>query len=98
MKNEVRLAQVDIKKPAVTVPVTVQGLWRPVTWGATAATALLIGVLSKPRRRRLGTRRGGGGHGEHRGRDAGADYAKLATSRRARRNEAAFRRRDRTRG
>ena len=46
MKNEVRLAQVDIKKPAVTVPVTVQGLWRPVTWGATAATALLIAVLA----------------------------------------------------
>jgi hypothetical protein len=46
MTGEVRLARVDIKKPAVTVPVTMQGLWRLVTWGATAATALLIAVLA----------------------------------------------------
>jgi hypothetical protein len=46
MTDEVRLAQVDIKKSAVTVPVTMQGLWRLVTWGATAATALLIAALA----------------------------------------------------
>lgn len=46
MTDEVRLAQVDIKKPVVTVPVTMQRLSRLVTWGATAATALLIAALA----------------------------------------------------
>jgi hypothetical protein len=46
MTDEVRLAQGDIKKPAVTVPVTMQGLWRLVTWGAVATTALLIAALA----------------------------------------------------
>jgi hypothetical protein len=46
MADEVRLAQVDIKKPVVTVPVTMQRLSRLVTWGATAATALLIAALA----------------------------------------------------
>jgi hypothetical protein len=46
MTDEVRLAQTDIKKPAVTVPVTMQGLWRLVVWGAATATAMLIAVLA----------------------------------------------------
>src|SRR5580693_9044313 len=46
MADEVRLAQSDLKRPAPKVPVTMHGLWRLVVWGSTAATALLIAVLS----------------------------------------------------
>jgi hypothetical protein len=46
MTDEVRLTQADIKKPAVTIPVTMAGLWRLVTWGATAVTAMLIATLA----------------------------------------------------
>jgi hypothetical protein len=45
MADEVRLAKADLKRPAA-VPVTMHGLWRLVVWGSTAATALLIAVLS----------------------------------------------------
>jgi len=46
MTDEVRLTQDDIKKPAVTIPLTMQGMWRLVTWGATAVTAMLIALLA----------------------------------------------------
>jgi len=46
MTDEVQRAPADLKKPAVTVPVTMPGLWRLVMWGSTAATALLIAVLA----------------------------------------------------
>jgi hypothetical protein len=46
MTDEVRLAKADLKKAAATVPVTMHGLWRLVVWGSTAATILLVAVLS----------------------------------------------------
>jgi hypothetical protein len=46
MADEVRLAKADLKRPAAAVPVTMHGLWRLVVWGSTAATALLIAVMS----------------------------------------------------
>jgi hypothetical protein len=46
MTEDVRLAPADIKKAAVTVPLTMESLWRLVTWGSTATTALLIAVLA----------------------------------------------------
>jgi hypothetical protein len=46
MADEVRLARADLKRPAPKVPVTMHGLWRLVVWGSTAATVLLIAVLS----------------------------------------------------
>lgn len=46
MADEVRLARADLKRPAAEVPVTMHGLWRLVVWGSTAATVLLIAVLS----------------------------------------------------
>jgi hypothetical protein len=46
MTDEVQLAPADLKKPAVTVRVTMQGLWRLVMWGSTTATAMLIAVLA----------------------------------------------------
>ena len=46
MADEVRLAKADLKRPTAAVPVTMHGLWRLVVWGSTAATALLIAVLS----------------------------------------------------
>jgi hypothetical protein len=46
MADEVRLAKADLKRPAAAVPVTMRGLWRLVVWGSTAATALLIAVMS----------------------------------------------------
>jgi hypothetical protein len=46
MADEVRLTRADLKRPAAAVPVTMHGLWRLVVWGSTAATALLIAVLS----------------------------------------------------
>jgi hypothetical protein len=46
MADEVRLAKVDLKRPAAKAPVTMQGLWRLMMWGATAAAALLIAVIS----------------------------------------------------
>jgi hypothetical protein len=46
MADEVRLAKADLKRPSAAVPVTMHGLWRLVVWGSTAATALLIAVLS----------------------------------------------------
>ncbi len=54
MTDEVRLTQADLKasaakvgaKDAAKVPVTMRGLWRLVLWGTTAATALLVAVLS----------------------------------------------------
>jgi hypothetical protein len=46
MADEVRLARADLKRPAPKVAVTMHGLWRLVVWGSTAATALLIAVLS----------------------------------------------------
>lgn len=46
MADEVRLARADLKRPAAKIPVTMHGLWRLVVWGSTAATALLIAVLS----------------------------------------------------
>ena len=46
MADEVRLARADLKRPAPKIPVTMHGLWRLVVWGSTAATALLIAVLS----------------------------------------------------
>jgi hypothetical protein len=46
MADEVRLAKADLKRPTAAVPVTMRGLWRLVVWGSTAATALLIAVLS----------------------------------------------------
>jgi hypothetical protein len=46
MADEVRLAKADLKRPVAAVPVTMHGLWRLVVWGSTAATALLIAVLS----------------------------------------------------
>jgi hypothetical protein len=46
MTEDVRLAPSDIKKTAVTVPLTMEKLWRLVTWGSTATTALLIAVLA----------------------------------------------------
>src|SRR5580704_8909162 len=46
MADEVRLAKADLKRPAAAVPITMHGLWRLVVWGSTAATALLIAVLS----------------------------------------------------
>jgi hypothetical protein len=46
MADEVRLTKADLKRPAAAVPVTMHGLWRLVVWGSTAATALLIAVLS----------------------------------------------------
>jgi hypothetical protein len=46
MADEVRLARADLKRPTAAVPVTMHGLWRLVVWGSTAATALLIAVLS----------------------------------------------------
>jgi hypothetical protein len=46
MADEVRLAKADLKRPAAAIPVTMRGLWRLVVWGSTAATALLIAVMS----------------------------------------------------
>lgn len=56
MADEVRLAKADLKRPApkasgtlapdVKAAVTMQGLWRLMMWGATAAAALLIAVIS----------------------------------------------------
>jgi len=56
MADEVRLAKADLKRPAPkasgpmapdrTASVTMQGLWRFIMWGATAAAALLIAVIS----------------------------------------------------
>jgi hypothetical protein len=46
MVDEVRLAKADLKRAAPRVPVTMHGLWRLVVWGSTAATALLIAVMS----------------------------------------------------
>jgi hypothetical protein len=46
MTEDVRLAPSDIKKLAVPVPLTIESLWRLVTWGSTATTALLIAVLA----------------------------------------------------
>jgi hypothetical protein len=46
MTDEVRLAKADLKRAAPAVPVTMHGLWRLVVWGSTAATVLLIAVLS----------------------------------------------------
>ena len=46
MADEVRLARADLKRPAPKVSVTMHGLWRLVVWGSTAATALLIAVMS----------------------------------------------------
>jgi hypothetical protein len=46
MADEVRLARADLKRPAPKISVTMHGLWRLVVWGSTAATALLIAVLS----------------------------------------------------
>ena len=46
MVEEVRLAKADLKRPAPRIAVTMHGLWRLVVWGSTAATALLIAVLS----------------------------------------------------
>src|SRR5580704_4273105 len=46
MADEVRLAKADLKRPAAAVPVTMQGLWRLVVWGSTAAAVLLVAVLS----------------------------------------------------
>ncbi len=46
MTNEIRLTQADIKKAAVTVPVTMQGLSRLVIWGTFAVTAMLIALLA----------------------------------------------------
>src|ERR1700688_1238613 len=46
MVEEVRLAKADLKRPAPRISVTMHGLWRLVVWGSTAATALLIAVLS----------------------------------------------------
>src|SRR5580704_5196900 len=46
MADEVRLARADLQRPAPKIPVTMHGLWRLVVWGSTAATALLIAVLS----------------------------------------------------
>jgi len=46
MTDEVRLAKADLKRPARAAPFTMHGLWRLVVWGSTAATALLIAVLS----------------------------------------------------
>ena len=46
MADEVRLAKADLKRPAGKAAVTMQGLWRLMMWGATAAAALLIAVIS----------------------------------------------------
>jgi hypothetical protein len=46
MTDEVRLAKADLKRAAAAAPVTMHGLWRLVVWGSTAATVLLIAVLS----------------------------------------------------
>jgi SPOR domain len=46
MTDEVRLAKADLKRGAPRAPVTMHGLWRLVVWGSTAATVLLIAVLS----------------------------------------------------
>jgi hypothetical protein len=46
MADEVRLAKADLKLSASQAPVTMRGLWRLVSWGTTAAAALLIAVLS----------------------------------------------------
>jgi hypothetical protein len=47
MVDEVRLTKADIKRAApAPAPVTMLGLWRLVVWGSTAATALLVAVLS----------------------------------------------------
>ena len=46
MADEVRLAKADLKRATPRVPVTMRGLWRLVVWGSTAATALLIAVMS----------------------------------------------------
>jgi hypothetical protein len=46
MADEVRLAKADLKRTAAAVPVTMHGLWRLVVWGSTAATVLLVAVLS----------------------------------------------------
>jgi hypothetical protein len=46
MTDEVRLAKTDLKRPAPAAPFTMHGPWRLVVWGSTAATALLIAVLS----------------------------------------------------
>src|SRR6202790_5451940 len=46
MADEVRLAKADLKRPAAAVPLPLHGLWRVGGWGSTAATALLIAVLS----------------------------------------------------
>jgi hypothetical protein len=46
MTKDIRLTPADIKKTAVRVPITMESLWRLVTWGATATTALLIAVLA----------------------------------------------------
>src|ERR1700730_10991054 len=46
MVEEVRLGKADLKRPAARIAVTMHGLWRLVVWGSTAATALLIAVLS----------------------------------------------------
>jgi hypothetical protein len=46
MRTEVRLGKADLKKPAATPAVTMQGLWRLVFWGSGATTAMLIAVLA----------------------------------------------------
>jgi hypothetical protein len=46
MAAELRLPKADIKRAVPAVPVTMRGLWRLVVWGSTAATALLVAVLS----------------------------------------------------
>lgn len=46
MNDEVRLPAADLRKSAITTPVSMQGLWRLVLWGATAVTAMLIAVTA----------------------------------------------------
>src|SRR5579864_3411163 len=46
MTDEVRLTKADLKRPKPAAPFTMRGLWRLVVWGSTAATALLVAVLS----------------------------------------------------
>jgi len=46
MTDEVRLANADLKRPKPAAPFTMHGLWRLAVWGSTAATAILIAVLS----------------------------------------------------
>ena len=44
--KELRLAKADLKRPAAAAGVTMQGLWRLLFWGSTAATAMLFAVLT----------------------------------------------------